>query len=212
MNGSHGSRLSSTCCDDAGGTFLGTGAVCEGDLNGNGIDDACDCDVLPGERIVLRSGNGAVGGFDTAITVWQGVAYAPLKLFPFNAVDFYHACILGPASVIAPNPGWLPGSGGVLPSDPLAQWIGPNPTSALSYVSPASGLFCQPFDVCCDDITAATITIGFAADDQIGDIPFGPNNVANPAEIRPRAGPINRRGGNVCTITRPLVLVSANRT
>ncbi|MCH9002077.1 MAG: hypothetical protein IIC02_05835 [Planctomycetes bacterium] len=170
--------MDSTCCDDANGTFLGTGAICEGDLNGNGIDDACDCDVLTGERIILRSGNGAVGGFDTAITVLPGVSNFPLSAFPFTPLDFLQACVLGPASVIAPNGAWLPGSAGVLPSDPLAQWIGPFPNSAGgSFAQPASGLFCQPFDVCCEDITAATITIAFAADDQIGDIPFGPNNI-----------------------------------
>jgi hypothetical protein len=30
------------CCDDLGGTSLGAGTICEGDANGDGVDDACD--------------------------------------------------------------------------------------------------------------------------------------------------------------------------
>lgn len=166
--------MDSTCCEDLNGTFNGAGSVCLGDGNGNNIDDACDCDQLTTRRLILRSGNGTVGGIDANIHVWSGAAGAPLSAAAFNTQDFRRACKRPEADIVNPLAVYLPGSAGLLPADPFAQWI-----AIDQFLTPASQLYCYEFDVCCPNaaLSNATIEFAFAGDDRLGDPAGGPNPI-----------------------------------
>ncbi len=119
------------------------------------------------ELVTLRSGNAAVGNPDPQINMLVGLGATPLSANPFTAADFDSACAGRSAIVCTPHPAWLQ----QLPCDPLAQWIGTDP-----FATPASALYCQPFDVqtCC--IESATLNFCFSTDDALGDgIYGGPN-------------------------------------
>jgi hypothetical protein len=123
--------------------------------------------AVAAEVINLRSGNAAIGNADPQINALVGLGATPLSASLFTAADFAAACGPRSAVVIAPHPAWL----AQLACDPLAQWIG---TDAVA--SPASALYCQPFDVqtCC--IESAVLTFCWAGDDALGDgIYGGPN-------------------------------------
>lgn len=119
------------------------------------------------ELVSLRSGNATIGNADPQISALVGLGATPLSASLFTAADFAAACGPRSAVVIAPHPAWLQ----QLACDPQAQWIG---TDAIA--SPASALYCQPFDVqtCC--IESAVMTFCWAGDDALGDgIYGGPN-------------------------------------
>ncbi len=166
--------MDSTCCEDLNGTFNGAGSVCMGDMNGNNIDDSCDCDQLTTRRLILRSGNGTVGGLDANISALNGSGSAPLSGSAFTTQFFRKACKRPPADIVNPLAVYLPGSGGILPADPFAQWIAKN-----QFLSPASQLYCYEFKVCCPDasLSSATIEFAFAGDDRLGDPAGGPNPI-----------------------------------
>lgn len=119
------------------------------------------------ETVVLRSGNGPVGGPDSQINVLVGMGGTPLSAAPFTPFDFGMACAGRPAVVITPHPAWLQS----LPCDPQAQWIGIDPVG-----TPASALYCHTFNVqtCC--IQQAILNFCWSGDDALGDgIYGGPN-------------------------------------
>lgn len=119
------------------------------------------------EVVTLRSGNAPAGGLDPQITMLVGVGGAPLSANPFTQADFDSACTGPNAVVVFPISVWAQH----LPCDPLAQWIGIDP-----FASPASTMFCQPFDIqtCC--IQRAMLTFCWVADDVIGDAFYGGPN------------------------------------
>jgi len=119
------------------------------------------------ETIVMRSGNAPIGNPDPQINMLVGTGATPLSGSLFTSADFAAACAGRPAIVITPHPAWLQ----QLPCDPAAQWIGTDPVA-----TPASALYCQPFNVqtCC--IKSATLSFCWSADDALGDgIYGGPN-------------------------------------
>jgi hypothetical protein len=70
------------------------------------------------ETVVLRSGNGSIGGNDTLISMLTGPADTNFST-AFTPADFA-AAGSGPAAFIIANHGaWIP----TLPGDPLARWI-----------------------------------------------------------------------------------------
>ena len=123
--------------------------------------------AIASEVIVLRSGNAAVGLPDPSITMLAGSGGAPLSAAPFTSADFDAACSTTSAIVVQPHPLWLQ----ALNCDPLAKWIGIDPVG-----TPASALYCYPFNVetCC--ISRATLSFCWVSDDNIGDtLAGGPN-------------------------------------
>ncbi len=125
-------------------------------------------DASAAELITLRSGNALPGNPDPQISLLLGTGGAALSANPFTSADFAAAC--GPRSAVVittPIGPWLQ----QLACDPLARWVG---TDALA--TPASGLYCQNFDVetCC--IESAVLSFCFSTDDALGDgIYGGPN-------------------------------------
>jgi hypothetical protein len=119
------------------------------------------------ETLTLHSGNGTIGTADADITVLAGSAGVPLSSSPFTTADFVAACSGSFAKVVAPYGPWLIG----LDCDPDAKWIGVDPLA-----SPASAIYCHPFDVetCC--IESATLTVCWATDDTLGDASHGGAN------------------------------------
>ncbi|MFH1277849.1 MAG: hypothetical protein ABIK65_05675 [Candidatus Eisenbacteria bacterium] len=145
------------------------------------------------EVVVLRSGNAPAGNPDPSITMLVGSGGAPLSPNLFTTADFDSACT-GPNAMIALQPisVWAQ----QLACDPLAQWIGID-----AFNTPASVLFCQPFDLqtCCID--HATLTFCWVVDDGLGDYPGagGPNTdgvYLNGVAVTPSIS-----GGNYATET-----------
>lgn len=119
------------------------------------------------EVVVLRSGNAAVGLPDPFINATVGVGGTPLSSAPFTPADFDAACGSRSAVVCQAHPVWLQQLG----CDPLAKWIGTDPSA-----TPASALYCYNFDLktCC--ISHATLNFCWASDDNIGDAVYGGSN------------------------------------
>jgi hypothetical protein len=116
------------------------------------------------EAIVLRSGNGPIGGLDSQITQLVGPANSP---FPaaFTAADFA-AADAGPAApIIANNGAWI----NALTSDPLSRWISTSPGGASEG---GTTLTSQAFIVTTPTIGSATLDFFFAVDNVLGS---GPN-------------------------------------
>lgn len=128
--------------------------------------------------INLKSGNGSIGGTDSAISMLVG----PLEQgfgSAFTGADFTSARTGPQASVITHHPAWLPASSF---SDPSAQWIGTNATA--SHPTPgigngASALFAIDFNITDTSITAATIDFDFSVDNLLGLNPSFPNTGVN---------------------------------
>jgi hypothetical protein len=123
------------------------------------------------EVIVLRSGNAPAGLPDPFIHMLVGSGGSPLSPMPFTPADFDAAC-MGPNAIVVGSiysPPWL----GQLTCDPAAQWIGIDP-----FATPASALYCYPFEVqtCC--ICRATLSFCWVADDGLGDALYGGPNPA----------------------------------
>jgi len=112
----------------------------------------------------VRSGNGAVGGTDSAVTFLQGPGDSDFAN-AFTATDFSNAQN-GPAAFIAArNSAWITG----LSEDPSAQWIGTNPNAAYS-----GGTALYAINVGVPDaFSTATLTLHYAVDDNLGGIHAG---------------------------------------
>jgi uncharacterized protein (TIGR03437 family) len=121
------------------------------------------------ENVTVRSGNGSFGGTDSVITFLLGPPSGPFD-HTFTLADFSSAHNGPAAFIVSPNPLWISG----LPSDPLAQWIGTNPSAGVS--SGNTALYAIPFQIT-SGFSSATLTINYAVDDAIGDtvIDSGPN-------------------------------------
>ncbi len=120
------------------------------------------------ETIVLRSGNALPGNPDPYINVLVGSGGTALSPNPFMPSHFAEACA-GPSAVVISQPisPWVQH----LECDLEAKWIG---IDALA--TPASALYCQPFEIETACIERATLQICWAADDNIGDQLFGGGN------------------------------------
>ncbi|HEX2477306.1 MAG TPA: PEP-CTERM sorting domain-containing protein [Lacipirellulaceae bacterium] len=115
------------------------------------------------ETVLLRSGNGSVGGNDTLISMLTGPADTNFST-AFTAADF-SAADTGPAAfIIANNPAWI----ATLPSDPLARWIS---TSANGAVEGGTALYAIDFTLA-SAASSATLDLRLAVDNALGG---GPN-------------------------------------
>jgi hypothetical protein len=115
------------------------------------------------ETVVLRSGNGSVGGNDTLISMLTGPADTNFAA-AFTPADF-SAAGSGPAAfIIANNPAWI----ATLPSDPLARWIS---TSANGAGEGGTALYAIDFTLA-TAASSATLDLRLAVDNALGG---GPN-------------------------------------
>jgi hypothetical protein len=119
--------------------------------------------LLPAETIVLRSGNGSVGGNDTLVSMLLGPADAAFTT-AFTPADFA-AADTGPAAAIIANHGaWI----ATLPSDPQARWIS---TSANGVNEGGTALYAIDFTLA-SAASSATLDLQLAVDNALGG---GPN-------------------------------------
>jgi MYXO-CTERM domain-containing protein len=110
--------------------------------------------------ITLHSGNGTVGGVDSAITFLAGPANSGFAS-PFTATDFANASAGPAARIITPNGAW-----GALP--PPAQWIGTNATAGT--VEGPSALYAINFAITDAVVTSATLNFDFLVDNILGSV------------------------------------------
>jgi hypothetical protein len=119
--------------------------------------------VSRAETIVLRSGNGLVGGNDTLVSMLLGPANSAF-LTAFTSSDF-SAADSGPAAfIIANHPAWIP----TLPSDPLARWIS---TASTGASEGGTALYAIDFTLA-TAASSATLDLHYAVDNVLGG---GPN-------------------------------------
>jgi hypothetical protein len=108
--------------------------------------------------ISLHSGNGTIGGTDSAINFLVGPANSGFAA-PFTPTDFANASAGAAASIITPNGAW----GASLPP---AQWIGTNPTAGT--VEGASALYAIDFTITDTVINSATLSFDYSVDNVLG--------------------------------------------
>jgi uncharacterized protein (TIGR03437 family) len=158
------------------------------------------------QTITVRSGNGFVGGTDSAVTFLLG---SPTGVFghAFTPTDFSSAQTGPAAFILSPNPLWIP----ALSSDPSAQWIGTNADAACCQGNTA--LYAISFQIT-GSFSAATLTLNWAADDGIGEGAYGPNTgvYLNGTGICGNSFPIGFGQQNTvtCNNIAPLLRVGTN--
>ena len=120
------------------------------------------------ETVVVRSGNGPIGGTDSEVTFLLG---PPTGNFghAFTPSDFSNVQSGPAAFIVNPNPLWIPG----LSADASAQWIGTNSDASLG--SGNTALYGTSFQIN-SPLSSATITLSYAADDGIGEAAGGGPN------------------------------------
>jgi hypothetical protein len=115
------------------------------------------------EVILLRSGNGTVGGTDSLVNMLVGPANSPFGA-AFTPADFT-AARTGPAAHIINNhAAWIAGLAG----DPNSKWIGTNP-GAVS--EGATALYAIDFALT-QPVLSATLDLHYSVDNLLGG---GPN-------------------------------------
>jgi hypothetical protein len=115
------------------------------------------------ESVVLRSGNGSIGGNDTLISMLSGPADTNFST-AFTPADFSSAGSGPAAFIIANHPAWI----ATLPSDPLARWIS---TSADGAGEGGTALYAIDFTLA-SAASSATLDLRLAVDNALGG---GPN-------------------------------------
>ena len=116
------------------------------------------------ETLTVRSGNGSVGGRDTAVTFLQGPANTDFT-HAFTQGDFSSAQ-RGPAAyILNRNPLFIAG----LSNDATAKWIGTNASATISQANTA--LYAVNFTIQ-SAFTFATLNLHYAVDNALG----GQNN------------------------------------
>lgn len=122
--------------------------------------------------INLRSGNGSVGGTDSAISMLVGPADT---FFPtaFTVTDFANARSGPQAQIISRNAAWLAPSSF---SDTSARWINDIPQAfGGGQTTGSSVLFAIDFNITDTTITSAALDFNFAVDNGLGAAFGGPN-------------------------------------
>jgi len=114
------------------------------------------------ETVILQSGNGAVGGTDSQITMLLGPADTPFST-AFTPADFAAAQSGPAASIIANHPAWI----ATLPSNPSARWISTAPTGATEG---GTALYAIDFTLA-QPAASATLDLRFAVDNSLGGAP-----------------------------------------
>jgi len=125
--------------------------------------------IASAETVTVRSGNGPVGGDDSAVTFLLGPPSGPFN-HAFTSADFASAQSGPAAFILSQTPYWISG----LSSDPSAHWIGTDPSAGFSQGNTA--LYAVSFQIT-SAFTSATLALYYAEDDAIGDtvVNNGPN-------------------------------------
>jgi hypothetical protein len=116
------------------------------------------------EQITVRSGNGAVGQPDGAVTFLVGPSNGAFGA-AFGPADFLAARTGAPARIITNHGAWTPG----LLADSQARWIS---NSANGVAEGATALYAVPFTVTAAQPGAASLVLDFSVDNVLG---TGPN-------------------------------------
>lgn len=128
--------------------------------------------------INLHSGNGSVGGTDSAVSMLVGPLEAPFGS-AFTGTDFANARAGTAASIVGNHSAWISSTTFNLdPSTPNdgAQWISTNASASHpTFGNGASALFAIDFTITDAIISSASIDFDFAVDNAIGNSFGGPN-------------------------------------
>jgi uncharacterized protein (TIGR03437 family) len=116
--------------------------------------------LLNGATVTVRSGNGTVGGRDSAITFLQGPANTDFS-HPFTSTDFSSAQSGPAAFIMSRNPVWISG----LSVDSAAKWIGTNTNAGCCQGNTA--LYAVGFTIP-TAFSSATLSLNYAVDDGLG--------------------------------------------
>jgi uncharacterized protein (TIGR03437 family) len=106
--------------------------------------------------VTVRSGNGNIGGRDSAVKFFLGPSAGDFSL-PLTSADFSNAQAGPAAFIVSPNPLWISG----LSEDPSAKWVG---TNANSETSGNTALYAISFQIA-SAFSSATLTLHYASDD-----------------------------------------------
>ncbi|MFY9342084.1 MAG: hypothetical protein WAT39_06330 [Planctomycetota bacterium] len=109
------------------------------------------------EVITLRSGNGPIGGPDSAVRMLAGFTQQPIATTPANLAL---ASSGPPAVVVAPSPFWCASLG----NDPQAKWISTDVNRG-----PRSALYAHAFTVNSCTALSANLAFAFSVSSWLGD-------------------------------------------
>jgi hypothetical protein len=112
--------------------------------------------------IVLRSGNGTIGGTDTLVNMLVGPANSSFAS-TFTSADFTAARIGADAFIIARNSAWIP----TLSGDASSQWIS---TSASGASEGSTALYAISFTLT-EAFSSAALDLHYASDNFLGGAP-----------------------------------------
>ncbi len=147
------------------------------------------------ESVILRSGNGSIGGNDSLVTMLVGPADSA---FPaaFTAADFTNARTGPDAFIIAPNGAWISGLAG----DPSTKWIATNANGAGEG---STALYAINF-VLSQAVSSATLDLHYAVDNVLGGGPDGGVflNGAHDHRATPPAGTSTPNSPSIATTSR----------
>jgi len=115
------------------------------------------------ETIVLRSGNGSIGGNDSQVNMLPGPSDSAFST-AFTSTDFANAKSGSAAFIISSHSFWVSGLAG----DAVSQWIS---TNSSGYSEGGTALYAINFNLS-DPIGSATLDFDFAVDNILGG---GPN-------------------------------------
>lgn len=126
-------ELNPFCCDELGGTYISLGVHCDGDTNGDGIDDSC-CTEGPFDDVtVIDLTTGQVDGTGAPIALngpddtWRAIPLAP-------------ALVIDTVGYFAPNPSpWA--------TLPPSQWISENVGDTSQHSDCYQACFCLNADI-----------------------------------------------------------------
>lgn len=111
------------------------------------------------ETIILRSGNGIVGGNDSQVSMSIGPADSEFSA-AFTSVDFQNSRNGYDAFIIAPHSAWV----NALAGDDTSQWIS---TSSNGVIEGGTALYAISFNLE-DSFDSATLDLHFIVDNYLG--------------------------------------------
>ena len=114
------------------------------------------------ETVALQSGNGAIGGTDSQISMLLGPADSAFSV-AFTPADFAAAQTGPAASIIANHPNWM----ATLPSNANARWISTGPGGAGEG---GTAIYAIDFTLA-QPAASATLDLRFAVDNSLGGFP-----------------------------------------
>lgn len=123
------------------------------------------CQTANALEIDLYSGNGSIGGTDSAITFLAGPANSAFTT-PFSTTDFNSARTGNAAAIIAPHSAWeTTGEFATAGGDPSAQWISDKSTGASEG---STALYAIDFNIPFAVVSSAVMDFYWSVDNVLG--------------------------------------------